>query len=139
MAPMALSMKGATHQKIADGTAMECRLSPRGVAAIITPFNFPLAIPIAQVVSALVTGNTVVWKPSHLTPETSHAMMKLLLTALKETGQRMHVRVPRGPPPVLGGLCPLADPGSCRYRPSPEPEPAATSPSSIRRRPWSLP
>lgn len=96
VAPMALSMKGATHQKIADGTAMECRLSPRGVAAIITPFNFPLAIPIAQVVSALVTGNTVIWKPSHLTPETSHAMVKLIVTALKDVGQRMHVKVPRG-------------------------------------------
>ncbi len=96
VAPMALSMKGATHQKIVNGTAMECRLSPRGVAAIITPFNFPLAIPIAQVVSALVTGNTVVWKPSHLTPETSQAMLKVILTALKETGERMHVKVPRG-------------------------------------------
>jgi acyl-CoA reductase-like NAD-dependent aldehyde dehydrogenase len=96
VAPMALSMKGATHQKIADGTAMECRLSPRGVAAIITPFNFPLAIPIAQVVSALVTGNTVVWKPSHLTPEISHAMVKLIVTALKDIGQRMHTKVPRG-------------------------------------------
>ncbi len=96
VAPMALSMKGATHQKIAQGTAMECRLSPRGVAAIITPFNFPLAIPIAQVVSALVTGNTVVWKPSHLTPEISHAMVKLIVTALKDVGQRMHVKVPRG-------------------------------------------
>ena len=96
VAPMALSMKGATHQKIVNGTAMECRLSPRGVAAIITPFNFPLAIPIAQVVSALVTGNTVIWKPSHLTPEISHAMVKLIITALKDVGQRMHVRVPRG-------------------------------------------
>ncbi|MBN1918917.1 MAG: aldehyde dehydrogenase family protein [Verrucomicrobia bacterium] len=96
VAPMALSMKGATHQKIANGTAMECRLSPRGVAAIITPFNFPLAIPIAQVVAALVTGNTVVWKPSHLTPEISHAMVSLIVTALKDVGQRMHVRVPRG-------------------------------------------
>ncbi len=96
VAPMALSMKGATHQKIAQGTAMECRLSPRGVAAIITPFNFPLAIPIAQVVSALVTGNTVVWKPSHATPEVSHAMVKLIVTALKDVGQRMHVKVPRG-------------------------------------------
>jgi len=96
VAPMALSMKGATHQKIVNGTAMECRLSPRGVAVIITPFNFPLAIPIAQVLSALVTGNTVVWKPSHLTPEVSHAMAKLILTALKDTGQRMHVKVPRG-------------------------------------------
>jgi acyl-CoA reductase-like NAD-dependent aldehyde dehydrogenase len=96
VAPMALSMKGATHQKIVDGTAMECRLSPRGVAAIITPFNFPLAIPIAQVVSALVTGNTVIWKPSHVTPEISHAMVKLIVTALKDVGQRMHVKVPRG-------------------------------------------
>ncbi len=96
VAPMGINMKGHTYQKNVNGTAMECRLSPRGVAAIITPFNFPLAIPIAQVVSALVTGNTVVWKPSHLTPEISHAMTKIILLSLKEIAEKYGVQVPRG-------------------------------------------
>ncbi len=69
VAPQGLSLKGETYQKNIDGVVMESRLEPRGVAAIITPFNFPAAIPIAQIVAALVTGNTVVWKPSHLIPE----------------------------------------------------------------------
>ncbi len=78
VAPQGLSLKGETYAKNIDGVVMESRLEPRGVAAIITPFNFPVAIPIAQVVSALVTGNTVVWKPSHLIPESSQAVAAAL-------------------------------------------------------------
>lgn len=38
--------------------------APRGVAAVIAPWNFPLAIPTGMVSAALVTGNTVLFKPS---------------------------------------------------------------------------
>lgn len=38
--------------------------APRGVAAVIAPWNFPLAIPTGMVAAALVTGNTVLFKPS---------------------------------------------------------------------------
>lgn len=96
VAPMGINMKGHTYQKNVNGTAMECRLSPRGVAAIITPFNFPLAIPIAQVVSALVTGNPVIFKPSHLTPEISHAMVKIIVLSMKEIGEKYNVKIPKG-------------------------------------------
>ncbi len=41
---------------------------PLGVVAIITPWNYPLSIPINQVASSLIAGNTVVLKPSELTP-----------------------------------------------------------------------
>ncbi|SFE71477.1 aldehyde dehydrogenase family protein [Alteribacillus iranensis] len=37
---------------------------PLGVVAVITPWNFPIAIPIWKIAPALVYGNTVVWKPS---------------------------------------------------------------------------
>ncbi len=96
VAPMGINVKGQTHQKNVNGTTMECRLSPRGVAAIITPFNFPLAIPAAQVISALVTGNTVIYKPSHLTPEISHAMVKIILLSMKEIGEKYNVKIPKG-------------------------------------------
>ena len=41
---------------------------PQGVVAIISPWNYPFSIPIAQLVPALVTGNAVLLKPSELTP-----------------------------------------------------------------------
>jgi len=78
------------------GLAMESRLAPRGVAAIITPFNFPIAIPLAQIVAALVTGNTVVWKPSHLTPHSSQALAAVIRHALDVEGKKANVVFPRG-------------------------------------------
>ena len=41
---------------------------PLGVCSIITPWNFPMAIPSWKIIPALVCGNTVVFKPSELTP-----------------------------------------------------------------------
>ncbi|MGO8671923.1 MAG: aldehyde dehydrogenase family protein [Capsulimonadaceae bacterium] len=96
VAPQGLSLKGETYQRNAAGVVMESRLEPRGVAAIVTPFNFPLAIPIAQVVSALVTGNTVVWKPSHLVPESSIAIAAALEEAFAYVEGRHGAAVPEG-------------------------------------------
>ena len=96
VAPQGLSMKGETYQKNIDGVVMESRLEPRGVAAIITPFNFPVAIPVAQVVAALVTGNTVVWKPSHLIPESSQAIAAALDEAFTWAKETLGVSVPPG-------------------------------------------
>ncbi|HEY4279053.1 MAG TPA: aldehyde dehydrogenase family protein [Conexibacter sp.] len=41
---------------------------PLGVVCVITPWNFPVAIPVWKLAPALAFGNTVVWKPSELTP-----------------------------------------------------------------------
>jgi len=41
---------------------------PVGVVCVITPFNFPIAIPAWKIVPALVYGNTVVWKPASSVP-----------------------------------------------------------------------
>jgi len=41
---------------------------PLGVIGIISPFSYPLAIPITQIATALIAGNTVIFKPSELTP-----------------------------------------------------------------------
>lgn len=43
---------------------------PRGVVAIITPWNYPLALPLTQAASAVAAGNAAVLKPSELTPLT---------------------------------------------------------------------
>ena len=46
-----------------DKFAMSLR-QPMGVVAVITPFNFPMAIPTWKLMPALVTGNTAVFKPA---------------------------------------------------------------------------
>lgn len=94
VAPQGLSLKGETYQKNTDGIVMESRLEPRGVAAIITPFNFPIAIPLAQIVAALVTGNTVVWKPSHLIPESSQIIVAAIVEAMDWAADRFRVSLP---------------------------------------------
>jgi aldehyde dehydrogenase (NAD+) len=50
---------------------------PLGVVACITPWNFPVAIPIWKIAPALVAGNTVVFKPATLTPETAAAVVSI--------------------------------------------------------------
>jgi 1-pyrroline-5-carboxylate dehydrogenase len=54
---------------------------PYGVFGIIAPFNFPLAIPVTMLVSALLTGNTVVFKPSALTPACGDLVFDLFQSA----------------------------------------------------------
>ena len=54
----------------------------RGVVVVIPPWNFPLAIPCGMTVAALVTGNTVVLKPSERSPMTAW----LLADVLREAG-----------------------------------------------------
>ena len=53
--------------ELPDKYAMSLR-QPLGVCSIITPWNFPMAIPSWKIIPALVCGNTVVFKPSELTP-----------------------------------------------------------------------
>jgi 1-pyrroline-5-carboxylate dehydrogenase len=53
-------------------------LRPYGVFGVISPFNFPMAIPLSMVLSALITGNGAVHKPSALTPECGQAFHDLL-------------------------------------------------------------
>ncbi len=55
---------------------------PRGVAAVISPWNFPLAISCGMTTAALVTGNTVALKPAEQTP----AIAKLLVDILFQAG-----------------------------------------------------
>jgi RHH-type proline utilization regulon transcriptional repressor/proline dehydrogenase/delta 1-pyrroline-5-carboxylate dehydrogenase len=52
--------------------------SPRGVTAVISPWNFPLAIPTGMVSAALVTGNPVIFKPSERSPMMGHWLTEIL-------------------------------------------------------------
>jgi len=51
---------------------------PIGVVGIITPWNFPMAIPTWKIFPALVAGNTVVFKPASDTPATATMLVKIL-------------------------------------------------------------
>src|SRR5262249_1828422 len=50
---------------------------PLGVVACITPWNFPVGMPVWKIAPALVAGNTVVFKPATLTPETASAIVSI--------------------------------------------------------------
>src|SRR5689334_9131491 len=51
---------------------------PRGVVAVVTPWNDPVAVSCGLLGAALVTGNTVVYKPSERTPATGRRLAQLL-------------------------------------------------------------
>jgi acyl-CoA reductase-like NAD-dependent aldehyde dehydrogenase len=63
--------------ELPDKWAMSMRQS-MGVCAIITPWNFPMAIPSWKIIPALVCGNTVVFKPSELTPLSALNFVRVL-------------------------------------------------------------
>ena len=63
--------------ELRDKFAMSLR-QPIGVCSMITPWNFPMAIPSWKIIPALVCGNTVVLKPSELTPLSSVHFVKVL-------------------------------------------------------------
>ena len=57
---------------------------PIGVAGIITPWNFPMAIPTWKIFPALVCGNTVVFKPAEITPKTANTLVQIIDEAMKK-------------------------------------------------------
>ena len=60
------------------GESNHYRYAPRGVALILPPWNFPLAIVTGMLSAALVTGNTAILKPSSQTPVVAHMLVQLL-------------------------------------------------------------
>ncbi len=60
--------------------AMAIRV-PVGVAGIITPWNFPMAIPAWGIFPAILSGNTVVFKPASDTPKTAATLVQLMMDA----------------------------------------------------------
>src|SRR3954447_5099084 len=66
--------------ELPDKWAMSIR-QPIGVAGIITPWNFPIAIPCWKMMPALVAGNTVVFKPASDTPHCATLLVELMAEA----------------------------------------------------------
>ncbi|WP_404482889.1 succinylglutamate-semialdehyde dehydrogenase [Novosphingobium sp. BL-52-GroH] len=75
---------GEKHTDMPFGQAV-LRHRPHGVMAVLGPFNFPGHLPNGHIVPALIAGNTVVFKPSEMTPATGAAMAECWAEALAET------------------------------------------------------
>ena len=66
------------------GKSGRVRRDPRGVVALITPWNYPVAIPLRTLVPALLAGNAVVFKPSEVTPRAGALVASLFDGLLPE-------------------------------------------------------
>jgi alpha-ketoglutaric semialdehyde dehydrogenase len=76
-----LRHRGGFLPSLRDGINVIVDYEPIGVVSLITPWNFPLATPAWKIAAALAYGNTVVFKPSEVTPGCSVALAEILLEA----------------------------------------------------------
>jgi len=85
-AKVAISMQsqaersGEKHGKLVDATSV-LRHKPHGVLAVFGPYNFPGHLPNGHIVPALLAGNTVVFKPSELTPKVAELTVRCWIEA----------------------------------------------------------
>lgn len=73
-----LRLAGETLPSTRPGIQVEITREPLGVVGLITPWNFPAAIPAWKMAPALAFGNTVVLKPAELCPGSAWAMVEIL-------------------------------------------------------------
>jgi len=74
----ALRLHGQNLASVRPGVEIQTYRQPVGVYGLITPWNFPIAIPAWKAAPALAFGNTVVMKPAGLTPATAEALVAIL-------------------------------------------------------------
>jgi aldehyde dehydrogenase (NAD+) len=74
----ALRVGGDVVPSVRPGVGVEVTREPVGVVGLITPWNFPIAIPAWKIAPALCYGNTVVFKPAELVPACSWAIVDIL-------------------------------------------------------------
>ena len=74
----ALRLAGERVLSIRPGVEVDVYREPLGVVGLITPWNFPLAIPAWKMAPALAYGNTVVLKPADLVPASAWAIAEIL-------------------------------------------------------------
>lgn len=74
----ALRLTGEVVPSARPGIGVEITREPLGVIGIITPWNFPIAIPAWKIAPALCYGNTVVFKPADLVPGCAWAIVDIL-------------------------------------------------------------
>ncbi|RDJ11489.1 aldehyde dehydrogenase family protein [Rhizobium grahamii] len=74
----ALRLAGEVIPSVRPNIGVEITRDPLGVIGIITPWNFPIAIPAWKIAPALCYGNTIVFKPAELVPGCSWAIVDIL-------------------------------------------------------------
>ncbi|WP_339542954.1 aldehyde dehydrogenase family protein [Pseudomonas sp. JAI120] len=76
-----LRLPGELLASTRPGMTVEITREPVGVVTVITPWNFPLAIPAWKIAPALAYGNTVVFKPAELVPGCAWALTEIISRA----------------------------------------------------------
>jgi aldehyde dehydrogenase (NAD+) len=76
-----LRLAGEKIASTRPGLEVEITREPVGVVGIITPWNFPIAIPAWKIAPALAYGNTVVFKPADLVPGSAWALSDIIVRA----------------------------------------------------------
>ena len=74
----ALRQRGELLASVRPGISVEVTREPLGVVSLITPWNFPIAIPAWKIAPALAFGNCVVFKPAELVPGSAWALAEIL-------------------------------------------------------------
>jgi alpha-ketoglutaric semialdehyde dehydrogenase len=77
----ALRLAGEKIASVRPGVDVEITREPVGVVGIITPWNFPIAIPAWKIAPALAYGNCVVFKPADLVPGSAWALADIIVKA----------------------------------------------------------
>src|SRR6202048_4041740 len=73
-----LRMAGEKLASVRPGIDVEITREGLGVVGLITPWNFPIAIPAWKIAPALAYGNTVVFKPAEIVPGSAHALSEII-------------------------------------------------------------
>jgi acyl-CoA reductase-like NAD-dependent aldehyde dehydrogenase len=73
-----LRLAGETLPSVRPGIGVEVTREPMGVVGLITPWNFPIAIPAWKIAPALAYGNCVVFKPADLVPGCAWALAEII-------------------------------------------------------------
>ena len=73
-----LRLAGETVPSVRPGIGVEVTREPMGVVGLITPWNFPIAIPAWKIAPALAYGNCVVFKPADLVPGCAWALAEII-------------------------------------------------------------
>lgn len=76
-----LRLRGERLASVRPGVDVEVTREPVGVVGIITPWNFPIAIPAWKIAPALAYGNCVVFKPADLVPASAWALAEIISRA----------------------------------------------------------
>lgn len=74
----AVRIGGERLDSVRDGATVDITREPVGVVGIITPWNFPIAIPAWKIAPALCYGNCVVFKPAELVPSSAWALAEII-------------------------------------------------------------